>query len=142
MSGIPSLSALEGRWRLNRLIRHNDGVTDSFDGTATFSRAGARLVQDEEGFLQSGRGGAKLKATRRYIWTAADGRLDIAFDDMRPFHSVPLNVAQHETVHLCDPDRYQVAYDLRTFPDWTTTWTVEGPRKDYVMETRFQRATP
>jgi len=80
-----------------------------------------------------------LTATRRYIWSSADGRLDVAFDDMRPFHSVPLGLGQHETVHLCDPDRYQVRYELAHFPDWVTHWRVEGPRKNYSMQTRYQR---
>lgn len=139
--GLTSLAVLEGRWTLARVIRHADGLEDRFDGTATFTRSGPRLIQDEQGTLTPGRGGPTLKAERRYIWTHAEGRFDIAFADMRPFHSLPKGVATYETTYLCDPDRYHVTYDLTGFPEWSTTWDVEGPRKGYRMTNRFSRAS-
>ena len=139
MAGIPSLAALEGLWTVSRRVQHSDGRVDTFEGRADFRRSGGRLVQQEEGIMTPGRAAQGLRATRSYIWSANEGRLDVAFDDMRPFHSVPLGADIHETVHLCDPDRYQVAYDLRDFPTWSTVWTVEGPRKSYVMTSHFTR---
>jgi hypothetical protein len=138
--GFTSLAVLEGRWNLDRVIRHSDGQEDRFDGTATFTRSGPRLIHDEEGTLTPGRGGPALKAARRYIWTNASGRFDIAFYDMRPFHSLPKGVATYETTYLCDPDRYHVTYDLTRFPHWTMTWDVEGPKKGYRMISTFVRA--
>lgn len=107
-------------------------------GTCTFTRSGPRLIQDERGFLETGEG--RFEATRRYVWTEAQGRLDVHFDDMRPFHSIPLGVARPETTYLCPPDRYSVSYDFSRWPDWQSTWTVEGPRKSYVMTNRFSPA--
>ena len=141
MTGIVSLAMLEGRWDLARVIRHEDGQEDRFDGTATFTRSGPRLIQDESGTLRPGRGGAALKAERRYVWTNSEARFDISFADMRPFHSLPKGVAAYETTYLCDPDRYHVTYDLTRFPAWSTTWDVEGPRKGYRMISRFTRAS-
>ena len=136
--GLKSLWALEGRWRLEREITHGDGSVNQLTGVAQFSRSGHRLVQDETGTLVLGT--QALKASRRYIWTAAEGRLDVYFDDMRPFHTVPLGVERHETVHLCDPDRYAVRYDFTGWPNWHACWHVEGPRKDYVMTSQYARA--
>jgi hypothetical protein len=140
MSGLTSLWSLEGRWQLVRKIVHADGAVHRLEGEALFHRAGPRLIQDEEGALVLGN--QTIKATRRYVWTASEGRLDVFFDDMRPFHSVPLHVAAPETVHLCDPDRYQVAYDFGSWPEWRSVWQVEGPRKDYVMTNVFTRIEP
>ncbi|MEM7719719.1 MAG: DUF6314 family protein, partial [Pseudomonadota bacterium] len=42
-----------------------------------------------------------------------------------------------ETVHLCPPDRYHVAYDFSSWPEWRTVWSVEGPRKTYRMSSHF-----
>ena len=56
---------------------------------------------------------------------------------MRPFHSVQLGVEHPETVHLCPPDRYAVVYDFGGWPKWSTVWTVEGPKKNYRMESHF-----
>jgi hypothetical protein len=138
MVGLKSLWALEGNWRLEREIAHADGSVNQLTGTTRFQRSGQRLVQDEAGTLTLGN--QEVKATRRYIWAAADRRLDVFFDDMRSFHTVFLGVARHETVHLCDPDRYAVSYDFTDWPNWTTHWQVEGPRKNYVMTSWYTPA--
>ncbi|NNE87743.1 MAG: trigger factor [Silicimonas sp.] len=135
MTGLRSLWALEGHWRLSRMIRHGDGSENRLTGNAHFRRSGARLIQDEEGTLVMGN--QTMKATRRYIWTAQKGRLDVFFDDMRPFHTVLLGVATHQTVHLCDPDRYEVLYDFTDWPRWSARWQVEGPKKNYVMTSTY-----
>ena len=51
----------------------------------------------------------------------------------------PLADPSPRTVHLCAPDRYEVAYDFTAWPHWSATWTVEGPRKDYVMTSQTIR---
>jgi len=139
MSGLPSLAVLEGRWQVSRVILHNDGSKDEFEGEAVFRRSGPRLIQDEEGWLTSERAAAPMKATRRYIWSGSGNRLDVAFEDMRPFHSVPLGIATPGTTYLCPPDRYEVSYDFTDFPTWSSIWNVEGPRKNYRMTSRFKR---
>jgi hypothetical protein len=139
--GLPSLSALEGLWHLSRVIDHEAGGRDVFEGRAEFTRSGHVLIQDEEGTLHPANGGA-LHATRRYLWRAEGRRLDVAFADNRPFHTVPLGVLRPETTYLCPPDRYHVGYDFTSWPDWRSTWTVEGPRKAYRMTTDYRREPP
>lgn len=137
MAGLNTLWALIGQFRLERRIVHADGREDRLSGTCKFSRAGPRLIQAEAGALETTEG--RFEATRRYVWSEDQGRLDVHFEDMRPFHSIPLGVDRPETTYLCPPDRYNVAYDFTGWPDWQSTWTVEGPRKDYVMVNRLQR---
>lgn len=139
MTGLASLAALEGRWRLARRILHADGREDRFDGQAVFRRSGPRLVHDEEGVLTPATGGAPIRGTRRYVWSQRGDRLEIAFADMRPFHSIPLGVERPGTTYLCPPDRYEVVYDFSRLPDWESRWQVEGPRKAYRMTSRFSR---
>lgn len=127
---------LEGLWRLRRVIAHADGSENRLNGETRFRRSGQRLIQDEAGTLILGN--QSVKATRRYVWATTGGRLDVFFEDMRPFHSVLLGVARYETVHLCDPDRYEVNYDFSDWPVWNARWHVEGPRKDYVMTSRYE----
>lgn len=135
VSGPASLFSFVGRWSLTREIRHADGRIDRMTGTCTFARSGPQVLQDEEGWLETGSG--RFRASRRYVWKEARGQLNVHFADMRPFHSIPLGVLRPETVHLCAPDRYQVAYDFANWPVWCSVWTVEGPRKAYEMESRF-----
>ena len=138
MAGITSLWSLEGLWRLSREITHGDGTINRLEGETRFHRAGPRLIQDETGTLVLGN--QTMKATRRYVWAASGDRLDVYFDDMRPFHTVPLRASHHETVHLCDPDRYEVRYEFTHWPSWSARWAVEGPRKSYVMTSHYTRA--
>lgn len=138
-AGPASLWAFAGTWAMARTIEHAGGQIDRLVGSCRFTRSGPRLLQDEEGLLETAQG--RFQASRRYVWAEKSGWLEVYFQDMRPFHSIPLGVAHPETVHLCPPDRYQVVYDFSDWPDWRTVWTVEGPRKSYRMETAFtQRA--
>ncbi len=136
MPGLSSLAALEGCWSLTRQIVHGDGRVDHFDGEVLFQRSGARMIQNESGVLRVGN--QTFQGQRQYIWDHSDGLLRVFFDDMRPFHTVALGLDRVETTHLCDPDRYNVVYDFHDWPNWTSTWTVEGPRKDYVMTSHMR----
>ncbi len=80
-----------------------------------------------------------MKATRRYVWASAGNSVEVAFEDMRPFHSIPLGTPTPGTTCLCPPDRYEVSYDFSAYPEWTSTWDVEGPRKAYRMISTFRR---
>ena len=137
-TGLSSLSRLIGDWTLARRIVHVDGREDRFEGRCAFKRSGPRVIQTEVGVLETDAG--RFEASRRYVWTENDGRAEVYFDDMRPFHAIPLGVQRPDTIHLCPPDRYAVAYDFSAWPEWQSTWTVEGPRKSYVMTNRFAPA--
>ncbi len=133
MPGLVSLEALEGRWRLSRVIRNADGSEAQLQGVTVFRREGDGLVQEEEGWLTLAGQAAPLRATRRYLWAEGGGGLEIRFEDGRPFHTVPLGVERPEAAHECVPDVYRVAYDFTDWPRWRAVWRVTGPRKDYVM---------
>lgn len=139
-AGLRALSSLLGTWRIERTIRHADGRVDRMAGAARFFRSGGQVVEDVTGRLVLGAGQGPLTATRRYLWREVGGRLECAFADGRPFHTVPLGVERPETTFLCPPDRYHVTYDFSRLPDWTSLWKVEGPRKGYLMETRYRAA--
>ncbi|MEM9708709.1 MAG: DUF6314 family protein [Pseudomonadota bacterium] len=134
-----AMTAFEGRWSVAREILQASGQRGHFEGEATLGPIGpGRLAYREEGTLRLD-GGTPFFATRSYIWRDAKGAVEVSFDDGRPFHSFPLACPTHETVHLCPPDRYQVAYDFSQWPVWETEWQVEGPRKAYRMRTVFRR---
>ena len=101
---------------------------------------GQQLIQDETGRLALG--GQSFAASRRYIWQEAGDVLEVLFDDLRPFHSIPAGAGRHEATHLCGPDRYDVAYDFTQWPRWRSVWQVQGPKKDYKMTSDYTRAEP
>lgn len=144
-AGLPSDVALgpgdfAGPWQVARVIDdRRAGQAGVFEGTARFSPNGAgRLRYAETGRLRMG-GGVPMQADRVYLWRFDRGRVEVSFDDGRPFHGFALGgVAGAD--HWCDPDAYRVAYDFSDFPRWRAVWTVTGPRKDYVMDSAYTRA--
>ena len=139
MSGLASLALLEGVWRLDRRIVHDDGRQNRFEGTATFTKTGPRFLEDEDGLFHPGQSAQPLRATRRYFWGQTGDQVEVSFADMRPFHCFALGVSTPSATHLCPPDRYEVAYDFSAFPAWRAVWRVEGPRKAYEMTSVFSR---
>lgn len=124
------LDAFIGDWRLEREIRHHDGGSARFDGHARWIREGTGALYIERGTLVMPQ--ARYSAERRYRW---DRALRVHFEDGRIFHRVP--AAGGAAEHWCDPDRYEVFYDFTGWPVWTARWRVSGPRKDYVLLSRY-----
>lgn len=126
------LQDFAGRWTVARRIEHADGTTATFAGEVAFvPNAEGALVYTEEGELHLPTGHA-MRATRRYLWTEG---LVIFFDDGKPFHTIPAQGG--ETVHVCPPDTYRVAYDFSAWPKWRATWEVSGPKKAYTMTSDY-----
>ena len=126
--------AFYGRWALARVITHRDGpggcTEGDFEGRAEITPGG---LYTETGTLRMG--AQAFAATRRYRWAPVLGGFDISFDDGRAFHA--LRFDDPSARHWCDPDTYEVAYDFAQMPLWSARWRVRGPRKDYVIITRY-----
>ena len=138
------LADFAGDWTLTRTISQGDGTQAHFEGRARWHwqdhgpepELAPELAYFETGLL-SLPGQPPMQAERRYIWR--DGPT-VWFDDERFFHAVP--PLGGEAHHHCDPDDYRVSYDFSLWPDFSTVWTVRGPRKDYRMHSHFTRLKP
>lgn len=131
-----ALSDLKGLWRLTRTIDDaRAGLTGHLHGTSRWDPDEAGLLQQEEGFLHYGTA-PPMQAARRYRWRADGDGLAVFFADGRPFHRLSPGLLADR--HWCDPDTYDVSYDMSRWPDWTQVWNVTGPRKDAVITSRFQ----
>jgi len=127
-----------GQWTLQRTIRdHLQGQHGTLEGQAVFAATdAAHLTYDETGTLTL-ENGARLEATRQYLWAFTPNAVVVSFDDGRPFHQfVPAGHAAG-TDHPCGDDFYTVRYDFTLWPEWTAVWTVKGPRKDYVSTSTY-----
>ena len=139
MAGPATLGDFEGLWLLERKIDDlRAGQVGRLVGTAQFEWSGDVLIYQEVGKLQIG-AGVPVRATRAYRWQAGEGGVEVEFDDGRPFHSFPLKAAPMAK-HFCDPDMYSVCYEFSAWPNWRAEWTVNGPRKSYVMTSHYARA--
>lgn len=131
------LSDFVGKWQLSRTIVQKNGDTFLFDGSADFTWHDGQLLYQESGQVKAPNGNVLL-AERTYIWQAAlNNQFDVLFDDKRYFHT--FSAAKPYGEHLCGNDHYVVNYTFTRWPAWTSTWQVKGPRKDYQMNSRYQR---
>lgn len=135
----PAFGDFVGDWHLARRIDHAQDPSASFTGRAVLSDAKGGFWYREDGQLQI-KGHAAFTAERRYFWIEDAGGVTVLFDDGRPFHQIDLSGPVSEDRHHCDPDIYDVHYDFTGWPNWTCTWRVQGPRKDYVMISSYSRA--
>jgi len=129
-----------GRWQMVRIIKNvPQGVIGEFWGECEFSADGQGLTCREQGVLRFG--GADYHSGRVSLWRfAGQGRIEVRYEDGRPFHDFPAE--KPEAIHRCGEDRYRVSYDFGpegVDDTWISRWEVTGPAKDYVMTTRYRR---
>lgn len=128
-----------GAWAIERWIEDaRSGQSARFLGEAVIEPKDEDWVYAEHGTLELTTG-APMRAERRYIWRADETGFDIFFSDKRFFHRFDLDPCT-QAQHWCDPDDYEVEYDLSNWPVWQSVWRVSGPRKCYVMTSRMSRA--
>lgn len=134
-----NLSDFVGEWRLSRQITDAKyGQNGRLTGTATFCDNADGLVYRENGKLTLD-SGAVMQAERGYLWGADATGIVVRFSDGSPFHRFDLAGQAVGTSHLCGADWYNVIYDFHAWPNWTATWIVTGPRKDYTSVSCYTR---
>ena len=133
------LADFEGAWRLTRRIEDRlAGQTGHLEGVARFTRDADGLIYSETGTLRLP-DQPEMQAERRYLWREAGTRIEVFFEDDRPFHAFDPADPRPAAEHWCDPNSYAVRYDFSAWPDWSSEWQVTGPRKDYMMHSQYCR---
>lgn len=133
-----ALSDFEGLWEIDRRIEdRRTGETLRLTGHVRMQPVDDGLLYDEQGQLVLA-DGQTVSAVRQYLWRQEGTRVVVAFPDGRFFHSFDPGNTAPDASHWCDPDSYDVRYDLSEWPFWQSVWKVKGPRKDYVMTTAFR----
>ncbi len=139
---MPGLAYFQGCWELERTIEHEDGSRASAMGRAVFDPTEDGLRQVESGSMTvigADGGAVTLQFTRTYLWGEQGGQVAVRMDDASAFHHFGTADKTPKADHYCAPDTYHVAYDFSTLHEWHAVWTVRGPRKSYVMRSRFFR---
>lgn len=129
-----------GDWQLTRQITDAlHGQNGQLVGHAQFLADGVGLRYQENGQLTLV-SGAVLQADRTYFWNNDESGIAVRFADGAVFHGFDPVGRARGTTHLCGADTYNVAYDFDRWPDWSATWDVTGPRKDYRSISHYNRA--
>ena len=135
MSTKRSLADFIGAWDITRDIIPANGPRAVFAGQGVWTVSATGADYAETGILTLP-DAAPMTAERRYVW---GHDLSVYFDDGRFFHRVPAHGGP--TTHFCDPDTYDVSYDFAEWPAVAVSYTVYGPRKDYVMHSQYSKAS-
>lgn len=141
MPAISPLDYLPGTWDYDRQIRDSmNGKSGSATGKATFSKVPGGLTWKESGQLRFG--SANTVATRE-LQVVRDEEAPagwmVLFDDGRPFHPLILDRDECELEHPCLEDLYRGGFRILGDDEFRTSWQVEGPNKDQLIETVYRR---
>jgi hypothetical protein len=142
--GDDTLDFLAGDWNVLRWISdHRAGTDGEFRGTASFrSRSDddtRALDYTEEGELTFG--SHRGPASRSLIYSGRpDGGADVWFADGRPFYRLDLRSGHCVAEHPCNEDQYVVTVKRQGEDEFTETWRVAGPEKNYEMTATYTRA--
>jgi len=132
-----TLADFIGSYTLTRKIIDTRAQAESrFEGTAQITPAAGALYKETGELIM---GDQRFQAERSYLWQPKDDRIEVLFADGRPFHDFDPDLGGKATEHLCGADWYRGGYDFTNWPDWTVTWDVDGPRKDYRSVTLFNK---
>jgi len=133
-----SLDDFLGRFSVERRIEdRRAGAQSWFEGRAEITAQDDGALYLEKGDLILG--AQRFTAERSYLWRPAGARIEVLFDDGRPFHDFDPVSGGQATEHLCGDDVYRGGYDFREWSCWSVTWEVSGPRKDYASVTWYVR---
>ncbi|HEY1096156.1 MAG TPA: DUF6314 family protein [Alphaproteobacteria bacterium] len=138
----PYYDQLKGVWSFKRTIidqRLNQTLTAQ--GQASFQPAETpqTLLYREEG-----RFNADQEFFREYIYVFDGDKITILFADDptrgKIFQTICPGTENITDRHLCGPDCYDGRYDFQTAQCFVIAQQVTGPRKNYTMETIYNRS--
>lgn len=130
---------LVGAWSFDRHVRdHLAEKNWDLRGTATFSPQGPRLDYREEGTFCGAPGGDFYQTYQWWVTHGTNAR--ICFDDGRPFVALSLQGGTAAVTHGCGADAYGGFFDFSSPTTFRQVWTIQGPRKDMVIETVYLKS--
>ena len=138
------LSFLEGDWQLSRTINDlNLDMPGTMSGRVQIAPLAEGLeppvlVYREEGELQFGEYRETVFRVYRYRFPEKN-RAEVLFEDDRFFHELDLSLGHCQAEHLCEEDLYRGNFRVLSSDSWQSVWTVTGPKKNLILDNRFQR---
>lgn len=128
-------SYFEGDWQLVRIIENvTEGVIGEVWGQARFMPDGEGLACSESGVLRFG--GHDFHTGRRSLWRFEDERIEVLYQDGRPFHD--FLTRDPIALQISGDARYRISYEFDR-GTWLARWEMTGPSETYRMDTRYRR---
>lgn len=129
-----------GCWRIDRSVldrRHS--ISGTFEGRAEFTPDGTGLLYRERGTLCFGAHQGPAEQRYRYEFDDTRARATVRFRGGGLFHELDLSNGHMAVAHACEPDRYEGRFSATCPSEWTSAWTVTGPRKEQTIISVYKR---
>lgn len=138
------LSCLLGTWKIERTITHRFPLVESYEaiGSAKFILEEAHILcYQEEMELRNLRTHDIFQSTQQYVYRyePASDALTKYFSDGRFFYALEISGNMASGSHLCKEDHYDAEYIFESQKNFSLTYLINGPRKDYGMKTLYSR---
>ncbi len=130
---------LQGIWVFDRTIAGHGRMA----GRAVFLQQAPLLLHYTETGAHELQSGKTFDFHQAYRYLYKDGCLLAEFSDGRPFHSLEFKSDTDDlkatALHLCVNDTYAGEYIFYGSDHFSLRWDVQGPHKDYVIQTNYFR---
>lgn len=137
----------EGAWSFTREMSSHDGTSKgSAIGKANFDKVKDNLlVYHEEGIATFYPDNTRTEFFRDYTYSLGAHMITLHHQGGQQHGELYQSYTLHENKllaienHFCGPDIYQGLYELIDEDIFSLTTHVEGPNKDNIIKTKFQR---
>lgn len=137
---------LPGKWQYSRKVTNNQDPSLSGEGygKCEFVSVGENdLLYAETGVFKTHNGG-QLKTFNSYfyVFNATNNSLEKHFvNDTNTKGKLFYILSDDKTAsHLCGQDTYKAIYEVSGHSEFIITYSVAGPRKDYLLRTLFTKS--
>lgn len=129
----------QGLWKINRTIIHNNPYSHvEISGTASFSLHNDVLLYHEKANLKNLTQYETYGYRRyRYIYDQNAQKLFKYFDDGKLFYELHFENGSASGHHLCNDDTYSAKYQFLSDKNFSLSYEVQGPKKDYRILTEY-----
>ncbi len=141
---------LRGVWKLQRRL----GTQGHMHGMACFQPWGPEVLYYQEKGTATFGNGKVLPAYRTYAYVYEQGIIAVHFWDQAQrqpaglLHTLQFHSAQTTSqalvatgTHWCSDDIYKACYTFVNDNHFQLTYQVQGPQKDYTIQTHFSKVT-
>lgn len=142
--------SLEGQWNLYRTIKGIGSVM----GIAKFQKNctdNTLLHYREDGIFTNQVEGTSNKIYRDYLYCFQNDEISVFYAEKSKglLHTLEFNSTSFSlppitatAKHLCGCDAYNATYEFNLPDEFSMTYAVNGPKKDYIISSIFKRLVP
>ncbi len=141
------LKLLEGKWSLSRTLENSidSKLSAEANGETTIEIVDDRTLSYLENVKTLFKNKIEIKGKASYKFQLDDGKLHQYTNDENYMFELEFfthNSERHaQASYMCGQDRYNVEYIFRNNDNFTVTYEVLGPNKNYTTNTNFERVS-